>query len=94
MPLKLNSSSLTCSICALAAIILQLVAMKCQELQMVDSSIERDRNRNHYLENVYNHEKEGIVQIGQEYERLYLEEETDEIEGEPLVSKTITDKIK
>ena len=36
----------------------------------------------------------GIVRIGQEYERLYLEEETDEIEGEPLVSKTITDKIK
>ena len=52
--------------------------------------IERDRNRNHYLENVYDHEKEGIVRIGQEYERLYLEEETDEIE----VSKTITDKIK
>ena len=56
--------------------------------------IERDRNRNHYLENVYDHKKEGIVRIGQEYERLYLKEETEEIEGEPLVSKTITDKIK
>ena len=30
MPLRLNSSSLTCSICVLAAIILQLVAMECQ----------------------------------------------------------------
>ena len=29
-PLRLNSSSSTCFICALAAIILQLVAMKCQ----------------------------------------------------------------
>ena len=39
MPLRLNSSSLTCSICALAAIILQLVAMECQKLHMVDSPI-------------------------------------------------------
>ena len=39
MPLRLNSSSLTCSICALAAIVLQLVAMECQKLQMVDSPI-------------------------------------------------------
>ena len=40
MPLRLNSSSLTCSICALAAIILQLVAMECQKLYMVDSPID------------------------------------------------------
>ena len=40
MPLRLNSSSLTCSICALAAIILQLVAIECQKLYMVDSPIE------------------------------------------------------
>ena len=40
MPLRLNSSSLTCSICALAAIILQLVSMECQKLHMVDSPIE------------------------------------------------------
>ena len=39
MSLRLNSSSLTCSICALAAIILQLVAMECQKLHMVDSPI-------------------------------------------------------
>ena len=39
IPLRLNSSSLTCSICALAAIILQLVAMGCQKLHMVDSPI-------------------------------------------------------
>ena len=39
MPLRLNSSSLTCSICALAPIILQLVAMECQKLYMVDSPI-------------------------------------------------------
>ena len=37
MPLNLNSSSLICSICALAAIILQLVAMECQKLHMVNS---------------------------------------------------------
>ena len=39
MPLRLNSSSLTCSNCALAAIILQLVAMECQKFHMVDSPI-------------------------------------------------------
>ena len=39
LPLRLNSSSITCSICALAAIILQLVAMECQKLDMVDSSV-------------------------------------------------------
>ena len=39
MPLRLNSSSLTCSICALTAIILQLVAMECQKLHMVDLPI-------------------------------------------------------
>ena len=36
-PLRLKPSSLTCSICALAAIIPQLVAMECQKLHMVDS---------------------------------------------------------
>ena len=49
MPLRLNSSSLTCSICALAAFILQLVAMENQKLHMVDSPIvslkERARQR-------------------------------------------------
>ena len=39
LPVRLNSSSLTCPICALAAIILQLVAMECQKLHMVDSPI-------------------------------------------------------
>ena len=39
MPLRLNSTSLTCSICALAAIILQLVAMECQKLHVVDSPV-------------------------------------------------------
>ena len=39
MPLRLNSSTLTCSICALAAIILQLVAMECQTLHIVYSLI-------------------------------------------------------
>ena len=39
MPLRLNSSSLTSFICALVAIILQLVAMENQILHMVDSPI-------------------------------------------------------
>ena len=39
MPLRLNSFSLTCSICALAAIILQLDAMECQKFHIVDSPI-------------------------------------------------------
>ena len=39
MPLRLNSSSLICSICTLAAIILQLVAMECQKVHMADSPI-------------------------------------------------------
>ena len=39
MPLSLNSSSFTCSIRALAAIILQLVAMECQKLHMADLPI-------------------------------------------------------
>ena len=37
MPLRLNSSTLTCFVCALAAIILQFVAMESQKLHMVDS---------------------------------------------------------
>ena len=41
IPLRLNSSNLTCSVCALAAIILQLVAMECQKRHMMDSSIFR-----------------------------------------------------
>ena len=39
MPLRLNSSSLTSFICALAAIMLQLVTMECQKLHMVDSPV-------------------------------------------------------
>ena len=39
MPLRLNSSSLTSSICALAAIRLQFVAMECQNLHMADSPL-------------------------------------------------------
>ena len=39
MPLRMDSSSLICSICALAVIILQLVAMECQKLHTVDSPI-------------------------------------------------------
>ena len=39
MPLRLKFSSLTCSICALASIILQLVAMECRKLHIVDSPI-------------------------------------------------------
>ena len=36
LPLRLNSSSVSCSICALAVIILQLVAIETQKLHMVD----------------------------------------------------------
>ena len=39
MPLRLNSSSLTRSICALVAIILQFVAVECRKLHMVDLPI-------------------------------------------------------
>ena len=39
MLLRFNSSSLTCSNCALAAIIPQLVAIECQKFHMVDSAI-------------------------------------------------------
>ena len=39
MSLRLQSSSLTCSISALGLIILQLVAMECRKLHMVDSPI-------------------------------------------------------
>ena len=45
MSLRLNSSSSTCSICALAAIILQLVAIECQKLHMVDSPIRRGETK-------------------------------------------------
>ena len=47
MPFRLNFSSLTCSICALAAIILQLVATKWQKLHMVDSPIEAESISTH-----------------------------------------------
>ena len=39
IPLRLNFSRLSCSICALAAIILQFVAIECQKLHIVDSPI-------------------------------------------------------
>ena len=50
MPLRLNFSSLTCSICVLAAIKLQLVAMECQKLHIVDLPIvERKGSIEHFL---------------------------------------------
>ena len=39
MHLTLNSSSVTCSICALGVIILQLVAIECQKLHIVESPV-------------------------------------------------------
>ena len=45
---RLNSSSLTCSICDLTAIILQLVAIECQNLHMVDSPINRPFSKKMY----------------------------------------------
>ena len=51
MPLRLNSSSLTCSICALAAIILQLVVMECQKLHMVDSPMDPFPKRHRLVNN-------------------------------------------
>ena len=32
--------------------------------------IERDRDKNHYLEDVYHHEKDRIVRLENEYEKL------------------------
>ena len=48
MPLRLNYFSLTCSICALAAIILQLLAMECHKLHIVDSPINSQNIGVHY----------------------------------------------
>ena len=55
--------------------------------------IERDRDKNHYLENVYHHEKDRIMRPRNEYEKLYLVEHT-EGENTRQTSKTTSDKIK
>ena len=55
--------------------------------------IAQDRDKNHYLENVYEDEKERIVRLGEEYENMYLEELTDQ-ENARQTFKTVNDKIK
>ena len=55
--------------------------------------IAQDLDKNHYLENVYEHERERIVRFGKEYEKMYLEESTEQ-ENARQTSKTVSDKIK
>ena len=55
--------------------------------------IAQDRDKNHYLENVYEHEKERIVRLGGEYEKMYLEESTEQ-ENARQTSKTVNDNRK
>ena len=55
--------------------------------------IAQDRDKNYYLENVYEHEKERIVRLGEEHEKMYLKESTEQ-ENARQTSKTVSDKIK
>ena len=40
--------------------------------------LERDRTKNHLLQNVYDHEQKRIIRLGKEYEGLYHQEEQEE----------------
>ena len=55
--------------------------------------IERDRDKNHYLENAHHYEKDRIMRPRNEYEKLYLVEHT-EGENTRQTLKTTSDKIK
>ena len=55
--------------------------------------IAQDHDKNHYLENIYEHKKERIARLGEEYEKMYLEESTEQ-ENARRTSKTVSDKIK
>ena len=64
MPLRLNSSSLTCSICALAAIILQLVALECRKLNKVDLPIELKIGKGLLYKPVDGYAKDDVTRAG------------------------------
>ena len=51
----------------------------------------RDRKRNHLLDNVLEHEKDKITRIGEQYEKMYIEEEEEE---EEVKDKTVSNRIK
>ena len=49
----------------------------------------RDRKRNHLLENVMEHEKDRIMRIGEEYERMYTQDE--EVNDERISDKIMNE---
>ena len=72
MPLRLNSFSLTCSICAMAAIILQLVAMECQKLHMVDSPIVFKYGKTFHLQHLHYAREPQMIRVRNEYLNLLV----------------------
>ena len=53
-----------------------------------------DKERNHYLNNVYHHEKLRIMRIGQEYERIHIEDSHEITETSPKkLARKVTNNI-
>ena len=53
--------------------------------------IVKDQKNNRFLENVFHHEKDRVVRLGEEYERLHLEEKE---MNEDQEGRNVTAKIK
>ena len=49
----------------------------------------RDHHRNHLLDNVLQHEQNGVVRQGKEYEEMYLKENEEDIGKGTTVMKRI-----
>ena len=56
--------------------------------------IENDKINNHYLQNVEHNEKDRILRIGEEFERLHLGEKAKDIDQGKKAGKYVKDNIK
>ena len=50
----------------------------CTRIVGLAKHLERDRYRNHLLQNVFNHEQQRIIRLGKEYEKMYQPEQEEE----------------
>ena len=63
----------------------------CTRIVGLAKHLERDRYRNHLLQNVFDHEQQRIIRLGKEYEKMYQPEQ--EEEKNSVCDKTLTKRI-
>ena len=63
----------------------------CTRIVGLAKHLERDRYRNHLLQNVFDHEQQRIIRLGKEYEKMYQPEQ--EEEKNSVCDKTLTKTI-